>query len=211
MTNTIGTLRTLFGGLPGSGQKRSFLTSAAFALDETCFRDRGVPRCLRRQLLLAPPHRSFHRAGHTYIAQTRPHSDLVSGFLQRHADRPAYGQTRMPTRRSRRGLVESCGRAIFFYNARSVVAVDSHSISYAVGLALILGTATLAAPAIRRHWAVALSMLALPLMAQLFLPRILSAQDLQMLTIAVLVTSPIAALWMRWHHRRTVAPALQQA
>ncbi|MET3923205.1 hypothetical protein [Arthrobacter sp. UYEF20] len=103
------------------------------------------------------------------------------------------------------------GQAIFFYNARSVVAVDSHSISYAVGLALILGTAALTAPAICRHWAVALSILALPLMAQFFLPRILSAQDLRTLTIAVLVTAPIAALWMRWHHRRTVAPALQPA
>jgi hypothetical protein len=103
------------------------------------------------------------------------------------------------------------GRAIFFYNARSVVAVDSHSISYSVGLALVLGTATLAAPAIRRHWAVALSILALPLMAQLFMPRMLSAHDLHTLTIAVLVTSPIAGLWLRWHHRRTAAPVLQPA
>lgn len=103
------------------------------------------------------------------------------------------------------------GRAIFFYNARSVVAVDAHSISYSVGLGLILGATALAAPAIRRHWAVALSILAFPLMAQLFLPRILSAQDFQALTIAVLVTSPIAALWVRWHYRRPVAPALQRA
>lgn len=103
------------------------------------------------------------------------------------------------------------GRAIFFYNARSVVAVDSHSISYSIGLALILGTAILTAPAIRRHWAVALSILALPLMAQLFLPRTLSAQDLQTLTITVLVTAPIAALWMRWHHRRPLASELQTA
>jgi hypothetical protein len=64
-----------------TSQKWSFLTATAFALDETCFRDRGMPHSPRRQLLLSPPHRAFHRACHTYIAKTR-----------RHADRPAIGQ-----------------------------------------------------------------------------------------------------------------------
>lgn len=103
------------------------------------------------------------------------------------------------------------GQAIFFYNARSVVAVDSHSISYSLGMALVLGTAILAVPAIRRHWTLALSLLMLPVIAQLFLPRLLTALDLHTLTITVLVTAPIVALLLRWHHRRPTTRTLQPA
>jgi hypothetical protein len=60
-------------------------------------------------------------------------------------------------------------------NARSVFAVDSQSISQGIGLALLTCTAMLAAPRLRRHWAVLLAWLALPLLARLFMANILTA------------------------------------
>lgn len=103
------------------------------------------------------------------------------------------------------------GQAIFFYNARSVVAIDSHSISHGFGLTLALGTAILATAAIRRHWVILPSGLALPLMAQLFMPTILSDQHLHTVTISGLAVALVAALWTRWHNKRTAEPLLLTA
>jgi hypothetical protein len=103
------------------------------------------------------------------------------------------------------------GQAIFFYNARSVFAVDSQSISQGIGLALLTCTAMLAAPRFRRHWAVLLAWLALPLLARLFMANILTAQDLHTITITCFVVAPIAALWLRWYNRRSTGHSLQPA
>jgi hypothetical protein len=103
------------------------------------------------------------------------------------------------------------GQAIFFYNARSVVAIDSHSISYGMGLAILLGATVLAVPALRLHWAVLVTGLALPSMAQLLMPNILTAPDLHTVTITCLVAAPVATFWTRWYNHRAPEPVLQPA
>lgn len=100
------------------------------------------------------------------------------------------------------------GQALFFYNARSVYPIDSQTISWGLGLGLLLVSAPLAVRPPRRHWPVMAAVFASPIVAKLLLPVTLTDDVYTSAAVLMVLLAPVAGvLTWRWNRKSLVTVA----
>jgi hypothetical protein len=100
------------------------------------------------------------------------------------------------------------GRALFFYNARSVYPIDSQTISWGLGLGLLLISATLAVRPHHRHWPVTAAVAASPIVAKLLLPFTLTGDVYTSAAVLMVILAPVAGvLTWKWNRNSLLTVA----
>lgn len=99
------------------------------------------------------------------------------------------------------------GKALFFYNATSVVSVDSQSLAFGTGLMMLTALAVLAAQGMWFPVACALACATLPYTARLLLSIPVTAEDFRLVVIASAVLAVPVAITAFWQGQRIRSPA----